>query len=286
MTEEQHDTAPLAITGATGAVGGMVAAELAHDGIRLRLVVRTPDKAPKLPGSSVWESTYSDTAASIAALTGVNTLFMVSASESVDRVDQHRAFIDSAVAAGVSHIVYTSFAGASPTATFTLARDHFVTEEHIKASGLDYTFLRDNLYLDFASALVGDDGVIRGPAGTGRVAMVARADVARTATQILRNPAAHRGQTYTLTGPEALTLSEVAAQLSAAQGTEVTFHNEDIAEAYASREKWGAPAWQLDAWVSTYTAIASGELSEVTSDVEKITGAPALSLAELLTPAP
>ncbi|HEV7948857.1 MAG TPA: SDR family oxidoreductase [Glaciihabitans sp.] len=286
MTEEHDNTVPLAITGATGAVGGMVAAQLAGDGICLRLLVRNPDKAPSLPGSSLWPSSYSDKAASIAALTGVQTLFMVSAAENAKRLDQHREFIDSAVAAGVSHIVYTSFAGASPTATFTLARDHYATEEYIKASGLGYTFLRDNLYLDFASALVGEDGVIRGPAGQGRVAMVARADVARTAGVILRNPAAHLNQTYTLTGPEALTLTEVAAQLSAAHGTEVSFYNEDIAEAYASRQKWGAPAWQLDAWVSTYTAIASGELSEVTSDVQKITGVSPLSLTELVTAKP
>ena len=99
---------------------------------------------------------------------------MVSASESADRVAQHVAFIDAAARAGVGHVVYISFFGAAPDATFTLARDHYATEEHLRASGMDFTFLRDNLYADFLPALVGDDGVIRGPAGRGRVAAVAQ----------------------------------------------------------------------------------------------------------------
>jgi uncharacterized protein YbjT (DUF2867 family) len=76
----------------------------------------------------------------------VPTVLMVSASETPDRVDQHISFIDAAIAAGVEHLVYISFYGASPTCTFTLARDHHATEEHIRASGLRFTSLRDNLY--------------------------------------------------------------------------------------------------------------------------------------------
>ena len=93
---------------------------------------------------------------------------MVSASETPDRVEHHTSFIDGAVQAGVRHLVYTSFFGASPTSTFTLGRDHWATEEYIRASGLDYTYLRDNLYADFFAMMVGEDGVLRGPAGDGR----------------------------------------------------------------------------------------------------------------------
>lgn len=144
---------------------------------------------------------YSDREASIRALHGVQTLFMVSASESADRLNQHRAVINAAAEAGVNHVVYTSFAAAAPDATFTLARDHYVTEE-------------------------------------------------------------------------ALTLDEVAATISRVRGTTVTFHNETLDEAYASRAPYGAPEWQVDAWVSTYTAIASNVMAEVSGDVEAITGTP------------
>ena len=129
---------------------------------------------------------------------------MVSASETPDRVERHRAFVDAAVAAGVRHLVYTSFVGAAPDSVFTLARDHWATEEHIRASGLEFTFLRDNLYADFLTFLVGDDGVIRGPAGDGRAAVVVQDDIADAAVAVLRDPAPHAGRTYDLTGPQAL----------------------------------------------------------------------------------
>ena len=125
-------------------------------------------------------------------------------------------------------------------------------------AGSTYTFLRDNFYLDFVPELVGADGVIRGPAGDGRVAAVARADIAAVATRVLVDRADHQNVTYELTGSEALTMTEVAAAVSSARGTSVTFYDESVEEAYESRRKWDAPEWLVDAWVSTYTAIAAG----------------------------
>jgi uncharacterized protein YbjT (DUF2867 family) len=95
---------------------------------------------------------------------------MVSAAETPHRVAEHRTFVQAAADAGVEHLVYISFFGAAPTATFTLARDNWDTEQHIKASGMAYTFLRDNVYADLFLYLAGDDGVLRGPAWQGRVA--------------------------------------------------------------------------------------------------------------------
>jgi NAD(P)H dehydrogenase (quinone) len=124
--------------------------------------------------------------------------------------------------------------------------------------------------------------VIRGPADAGRVAAVAQDDIADVAAAILQKPAAHRGATYDLTGPEALTLGEVAAIITEVTGRTVAFHDETLDEAYASRAIYGAPVWQVDAWVSTYTAIAAGELDGVTDDVQRLSGHPATSLASLL----
>jgi uncharacterized protein YbjT (DUF2867 family) len=130
--------------------------------------------------------------------------------------------------------------------------------------------------------MVGDDGVIRGPAGDGRVSAVARDDVADVAAAVLRSPDDHAGSTYDLTGPQALSLAEVAATITEVTGRHVTFVNETLAEAYASRARFGAPAWQVDAWVSTYTGIAAGEMQMVSADVERVTGHPATSLESLL----
>ncbi|RII95364.1 SDR family oxidoreductase [Clavibacter michiganensis] len=282
MTTQTSSIGVIAVTGVTGAVGGAVARRLADAGLPQRLLARSPARAPRLPGAAVHEAAYGDHDASVAALTGVTTLLMVSAAEDEHRLAQHVAFVDAAAEAGVRHVVYTSFAGAAPDATFTLARDHHATEERIRASGMAWTFLRDAFYIDFVSQLVGEDGVIRGPAGEGRVAAVTRADVAEVAATILRDPEPHAGATYELTGPEALTMGEIAATVAASEGRAVTYRDETLEEARASRAVWGAPEWQLDAWISTYTAMAAGEMGHVSGDVERILGRRPTSLAEFL----
>jgi uncharacterized protein YbjT (DUF2867 family) len=273
----------LAITGSTGAVGGRVARALADDMRNdFRLVVRDPSRAPGYD-TDVRVCEYADHDGAVAALRGIDTLFMVSAAEAVDRRDQHRTFIRAAADAGVGHVVYTSFAGAAPDATFTLGRDHFDAEQAIRETGMTFTFLRDNFYSDLLPYFADREGVIRGPAGDGRVAAVARADVADVATAVLRAPAGHADATYVLTGPEALTMAEVAARAGAFLGRELRFEDETVEAAYAwRRAAYGAEDWQLDAWVSTYSAIKDGSVSEVTGDVERVTGHPARTLEQAL----
>lgn len=273
----------IAVTGATGRLGGRVARLLHSAGVPQRLVVRDRSRAAGLPQTDLAQAEYGDAPAAARALAGVETLLMVSAAETPDRVDRHRTFIDAAVRAGVQHLVYTSFVGASPRATFTLARDHWATEEHLRASGLAHTVLRDNLYADFFSLMTGSDDALRGPAGTGRVAAVALDDIAEVAAGVLVNPADYRDVTLNLTGPEALTLAEVAEVVAAATGRPVTYVDETVPEAYASRAGYGAPDWQVEAWVSTYTAIAAGELAELSPDVQRVIGRKPLSLADLLS---
>src|SRR5215216_2241346 len=108
--------------------------------------------------------------------------------------------------------------------------------------------------------MVGDDGVLRGPAGDGRVAPVARDDLADAAVAVLTSPAdAHASRTYDLTGPQALTLAEIAQRLGA------SFENETLEEAWAARRPTGAPEWMIEGWITTYLAIANGEL-DLTTD--------------------
>ncbi|PVY96338.1 SDR family oxidoreductase [Actinomycetospora cinnamomea] len=271
----------IAVTGATGRLGGRVARLLAARGVAQRLAVRSPQRAPALGGAVAVRCAYDQPEQVTAALEGVDTVLMVSGSETPDRVEQHKTFIDATAAAGVRRLVYISFFGASPDATFTLARDHWATEEHLRASGLRTVVLRDNFYLDFLPELVEADGVIRGPAGHGRVAAVAQDDIAEAAAAILADPDGHDGATYSLTGPEAITLDEAALIIARRTGRSVTFHDQTVDEAYASRAGQ-APDWQLDAWVSTYTAIANGELDGVTDDIPRLTGHRARSLDDLL----
>ena len=272
----------IAVCGATGALGGRVAAHLSERGEAIRLIVRDPARAPALDGAEVAVAAgYHDTEEMTAALRGAQTVFLVSGRESPNRVDEHRSAVDAAVAAGVGRIVYTSFANASPDTAFKLGRQHHTTEEYIRATGLEYTFLRDNLYLDFVPFFASPEGVIAGPAGGGAAAFVARDDVADVALCVLTE-AGHDQQAYTLTGGSAITLTAAAALLTEFTGREVVYKAETIEEAYDSRAHFGAPDWEVEGWVTSYVAIARGELEAVTDCVERLAGHPPMTLPELL----
>jgi NAD(P)H dehydrogenase (quinone) len=273
----------IGVAGATGGLGSRIAAGLAERGVEQRLIVRDPARAPSHPGAEVVQAAgYDDSEAMRRAFDGVDVLFLPSAGEHPDRVNAlHRPAVEAAVAAGVGRVVYTSFLGTAPDCVFTFGRDHFHTEEILRGSGVGWTFLRDSIYLDFVPFFAGADGVIRGPADDGRVAPVARDDVADVAVETLLSDE-HAGAAYGLTGPEAITMTEAAEVLTRETGREVRFVNETLEEARESRRPSGAPDWEIEGWVTTYAAIAAGELDVVTDDVERIAGHPPMSLPELL----
>jgi NAD(P)H dehydrogenase (quinone) len=275
--------ADVVVTGVTGGLGGRVARRLAERGVGQRLVARDPGRAPELAGAEVAAGSYDDRDSLRRAFAGAHTLFMVSASEDPDRLRLHANVVGAATDAGVERVVYTSFFGAAPDCSFTFGRDHWHTEELIKGSGLRFTMLRDNLYLDFLPLMVGADGVIRGPAADGRVAAVARDDIADVAAAVLlADGDRHDGRSYDLTGPEAPTMAEVAQRLSELAGRTITYHPETLEEAYASRASYGAPDWEVDGWVTTYVAIANGELEAVGGDVAAVAGHPPMGLDDFL----
>jgi NAD(P)H dehydrogenase (quinone) len=276
----------IGVAGATGGLGGRIAARLADRGVEPRLIVRDPARAPSLPGAEVVRGgDYADGEAMRLALDGVEVLFLPSAAEHPDRVSLHRTAVDAAAAAGVGRLVYTSFLAAAPQCTFTFGRDHFHTEDHIRAAGVGFTFLRDSIYLEYLPLFAGADGVIRGPAGAGRVAAVARDDIADVAVAALLGPQ-HEGRAYEVTGREAITAAEAAEILTRHTGREVRYVEETLEEARASRAPSGAPDWEIEGWVTSYAAIAAGELDAVTDTVARVAGHEPMTLAELLEAQP
>lgn len=269
------------VTGATGAVGGRVAQLLAARDAERRLIVRAGSDVDAR-GAQVSEITdYGDFDSTRTACEGVTTLFLVSGREHPERLRQHKTAVDAAVDAGVERVVYLSFLGAAPDATFTLARQHHATEEHIRSKGVAFTFLRSSLYLDFVPWIASADGIVRGPAGDGRLAPVARSDVAETVVAVLTTRE-HDGATYDNTGPEAMSLAGAAAELSRASGREIRYVDETIEQAWESRRPTGAPDWEIEGWITSYLAIANGELDVVSDTVERLTGRRPQSLREYL----
>ena len=279
----------IAVTGATGTLGRRVAERLtgADDGT-LRLVVRDPSRAPQLPDAEVVVNPggYADGPGFAAALEGVHTLYLVSAAEAEDRLSQHYTAVDAAAAAGVQRIVYTSFLEARPDSTFTLGRQHALTEERIRATGVPATFLRHGFYADFVpffATLQDGRAVIAAPAGEGRASFVSRDDLADVAAAVLLDDSSRLdGRALEVTGPEAINLAEAAAVLTEVTGVPAEYRAETVEEAWASRRPSGHPDWEVEGWVTSYLAIAAGELATVTDVVPELTGHPARTVAEHL----
>jgi NAD(P)H dehydrogenase (quinone) len=271
----------VAVTGSSGELGGRVAARLAGAGVAQRLVVRDARRAPHPPRAEVAVAAFEDASAMRSALRGVRVLLLVPIHEGPGRLDAHATAIAAAVATGVERIVYFSFVNAAPDSTFTYARDHFRTERLIRESGVRHTFLRNSLYLDFVPFFVSAEGILAGPAGEGRVAWVSRDDIADVAAAVLTREG-HAGRTYDVTGGTAFTLAETAREATEALGRPIRYVAETVEEAYASRARYGAPDWQVEGWVTTYLAVANGELDVVSDTVRRLAGHEPQTLTELV----
>src|SRR3954452_1703876 len=222
-------TRVIAVTGATGTLGSRVAervvAGAAAADATVRLVVRDAARAPRLPGVSITEfpGGYADGEGFRDALGGVHTLYLVSAAEAEDRLQQHLTAVHAAAAAGVQRIVYTSFLGAGrPDPVFTLVRHHHETERAIADTGVRWTALRHSMYADFVpffAAREGNGAVIAAPAGEGRASFVSRDDLADVGAAVLLDDAGQfDGQALDVTGPEPLSMAEVTAVLAGNTG--------------------------------------------------------------------
>ncbi|MFD0366492.1 NmrA family NAD(P)-binding protein [Streptomyces sp. NPDC127114] len=280
-------SALVAVAGATGRIGRRVTGLLAEAGVPVRALGRDQAKLDRLPTGDTRTASYDDAGGMRAALDGVDTLFLVSAHEGPGRVRTHATVVDAAVVAGVRRVVYLSYLNAAPHATFTFARDHWHTEQHIRSTGVTFTFLRDSTYQADLAAMASPDGVLRGPAGDGRVGAVTHDDVAESAAAVLRATGhEHDSVTYDMTGPEALSFAEVAAALTAASGRTVTYVPETRDEAHASRAGYDAPDWQVEGWITSYEAVAAGEMDDVSDDVRVLTGHPPQAFADFLAANP
>jgi NAD(P)H dehydrogenase (quinone) len=276
----------IVVTGATGVVGSRVVTGLVRRGIRPQVVVRDPSRLAEPASVDVRvASGYADTAAMTEAFRGGDALLFVSGRESATRLAEHLSVVEAAADAGISRITYLSFQGAGPHCTFTFGRDHWHTEQAIQDSGFSFSFLRNSFYQEAVAAMCGPDGVIRGPAGDGQVAAVSQDDVATVAVEVLLDDTRHN-ETLDVTGPEAFTLAQASTVMAEVSGVAVSYVDETEAEAYASRAPYGAPAFEVAGWVSSYQAIAAGELRDVSDTVETVTGRTPRSLRSTLAAHP
>jgi uncharacterized protein YbjT (DUF2867 family) len=203
---------------------------------------------------------------------------MLLRSASASRTEaQQLGFVEAARRAGVSKIVYLSQLHAAKNSPVRFLHYHGVVEEAISSSGMAFTHLRPNLYMQallaFRSLIVSKRSFFAA-AGDSRVSIVDVRDIAAVATAAL-SESGHEGKTYDITGPEALTHSEMASELSEALGTPVAFV--DIPESAMRDAAFGLPEWQADGVIEDYAHYRRGEASTVSNAVPDVTGNPARS---------
>ena len=273
-----------AVTGSTGHLGRLVVAELLARGVPATDVValaRTPEKAADL-GVPVRRADYSDPTTLSAALAGVDVLLLVSGNELGKRVAQHSAVIEAAKAANVRRVAYTSIAAADRSAN-PLAPEHKATEEALQASGLPFTLLRANWYLENYTAQLPQylaQGEVLGLDGTARIGAATRADMAGAIAAALLDDAA-AGATYELSGP-AITLSELAATITDVTGTKVAYRDVTADELTAALRGSGLDDATAGFVVGLEESVARGDLDVRSDDLERLLGRPATSLADAL----
>jgi uncharacterized protein YbjT (DUF2867 family) len=269
------------VTGATGTVGRLLLKQLSARGESVRAFVRNPEHKISFPGVEFVPGDFRDPATFLPALEGVDRLFLLIPS-SAEVEAQQKAFVDAAKQQKVRHIVNLSQFGADPKSAGRFQRYHGAVEHYIRESGLAFTFLRPNLFmqalLNFRSA-ISVQGALYAPAGDGRVSLVDVRDIAAVAERTLTEPG-HEGKVYTITGPEALTHAEIAALLSDALEKPVHFIDISPQRMREALLGFGMPPWQAEGIVEDYNQYRNNEAAEVTSTVKDTTGREAHRFSE------
>jgi uncharacterized protein YbjT (DUF2867 family) len=263
------------VTGATGTIGSQVVTALkGREGVTVRAAVRSAAKADAIRGGGVVPVDFEFHKPELVkkALTGVDKVFLV-VPFSEDQIEQGTKFIDAAQEAGVRHIVKLSALGCDMVPGIDLGRWHRIVERYLAGSGLAYTFLRPNNFMENFIKFTppGKDGNIYLPFGQGAVSWVAGADIAAVGAAALTSPG-HEAQAYTLTGPEALTTDKLAAHIGEAAGRPVRYVDVPEAAAHKGMLDAGMPGWAVDAMMALYAIDKAGYAGAVSDTVQKVTG--------------
>ena len=272
----------LVVTGSTGAVGRLVAEELARRGEQMRLLVRDLSRAPALPGAEVAVADYGQRDLLAAALGEGDRVFMVSVHEGPEkRVPLHHSFVETAASRGVAQIVYLSFLNAGPDARFLHARSHGATEAALAASGVPFTAVRNGMYADEIPGWFDPDGVLREPGEDARMTFSYRPELAEVVAAALTEPG-HDGRIYDITTPPSVSLAELAEIACAATGRAYRYEPTTDEDWDRRWRALGRAGWELEAGHTSYEALRSGELDVPSDDYRLVTGKPPLTVADVV----
>jgi uncharacterized protein YbjT (DUF2867 family) len=263
------------VTGATGNTGSALLQALETRGAVVRAMVRSSEDGARLPTTSatVVVANFDDPRSLEAALEGVTRAYLVTPS-SPDAETQQLRFAELAARAGVERLVKLSQFAADEASPVRFLRYHAAVERRIRELGIGFTFLRPNLYFQGLLAfqpMIAAQGHFVAPIGDARVSAVDVRDIAAVAAIALTEEG-HDGKTYTITGPAAVTHTEMASALSKAIGQPVVFMDVPPDAFAVALKAAGVPPWQVDGLVEDYAHYARGEAQAISPHVGEVTG--------------
>jgi uncharacterized protein YbjT (DUF2867 family) len=271
------------ITGATGQVGGEVLDALVAAGTAVRAFVRNASAIGAHRGVQVVQGNFDDDASLSHAFEGVEAMLLAGRDSPVS-IAQHRRVLAHARRADVQHIVKLSAIGSSPDSPVALMREHHAVDEMVRSGPARWTLLKPHLYMQNllrAAETVRSEGRLAGPMGKDRLPLVDTRDVGVAAATVLRNPAAHVGKAYALTGPAAHSYDEVATALSAIAGQAVTYEPVDPKAFEGRLLEAGTPGWRAFDLAHIASAYSPSD-NAVSPDLPILLGRRPRSLSEFL----
>ena len=272
------------VTGATGLNGRALIERLSARGVPARALVRSLAKAEALstlPKLEIVEGDMARPDTLARALHGVDRAMLISSSDPA-MLDVQSSFIDAARKAGVAHVVKLSGIMPELDSPFRFARMHGEIERRLKASGMAFTHLRAGefmpAYFRQVPSIVAKSALFL-PMENARIASIDVGDIAEVAATVLTTPG-HEGKIYPLTGPEALTMTEVAERLSTATGKVIRYVDVAPEDARKAQLAAGMPPYLADALAELFAERRRGKESQVSPAVQMILGRRPTSFAE------
>jgi uncharacterized protein YbjT (DUF2867 family) len=260
------------VTGASGSAGGAVLKEVAKTNKPFRAMYRSREGAARVPaGVPAVIADFADKPSLRRALEGVDMVYLV-CSPVRELVELESNVVDACRETGVRHVVLNSALGAGDYSK-SFPSWHRKVEEKLKTSGLEYTILRPNSFmqniLTYYAPSIRSQGAFYAAMGIARTSFIDVRDIAVVATNTLTKPE-HRGKTYELNGPEALTYAEVAEKISHASGRGIQYENISVEQQKRSMLDQRMPEWQVTALLDLqayYTGGKGGEVDEVVANL-------------------
>ena len=264
------------VTGATGQHGSRLLHLLSERGVAARAMARNPAKAEaiaKLPHVEIVHADMARPDTLPAALRGIDRAILIS-SATPDMADVQSNFVDAARKAGVKHVVKLSGIAPNLDSSFRFGRMHGEIEKRLEASGMAWTHLRPGEFMTVyfrQVPAIANKGALLLPMEEARIASIDIGDIAEVAAKVLTTPG-HEGKIYSLTGPEALTMSEVAAKLSTATGKPIRYVNIAPEDARQAQLAAGMPPFLADGLFELFSERRRGMESRVWPDSEVLLG--------------